>query len=111
MPQIKGNQIPTAMELFKKASIPVELVDVEPSTLNYSQKQVDKSKVMAIIKDMRGGKSMNPIIISNDDFIVDGHHRCIAHKYLFQPVKCLKVGLDRDKAIEAYSKIEEFLNV
>lgn len=112
MPQIHGSDVKTAFELLKSAKVPVKMIEVLPSKLKHSQKDVDREKVKRIIKSIKSGEPMSPIVISLGGWIVDGHHRQIANQVLNPkvPLKVLMIGLPRDRAIEAYKKIEEYLN-
>lgn len=111
MPQVAGDDLGDAYKLMKENGIPVEVVTELPKNLKHSQKQINKSKVKSIIIDKRAGKKMPPLVISKDNWIVDGHHRQVA--YMVEDPNeektMIKIGYPRDKAIGIYKKVENKL--
>lgn len=45
------------------------------------------------IQSLRGKKNVDPVIISSDDFILDGHHRWLARKFDNKEVQVIRVYL------------------
>ena len=80
MPQIAGNELTDAINVLKRNKIGVSSISILPGDLHHSQHQVDKEKVIRIAREILSGKQMPPIVISRDNFIVDGHHRQLAYK-------------------------------
>jgi len=112
MPQIKGSDLVDAFTILKKAKIPVQIDTVLPKQLKHSQKQVNKKKVMSIIRDITKGANLPLIVISSDNYIIDGHHRQLAYAVI-QPdeeIKVIRINLPRDKAIEVYKKVEKYMD-
>lgn len=108
MPQISGDSIGQAVELLTKNGIIVQKGKISVSKLTHSQEAVNKEKVRNIIRDIKRGKKMPPLIISNDNYIVDGHHRWIAYK-LLDPnmiIKVIRINLPKQESIVAYKKVE-----
>lgn len=112
MPQVKQNDLVRAVKLLRKNGIRVT-IEVIPSTdigyLNHSQKTVNRSKVANIIRDIKRGIKMPPLIISQDYYIVDGHHRYIAYNALGSGLKVLKIHLPKKEAILAWKEVEKEL--
>ena len=106
MPQIKGHELKDALSLLKKNGINCELVTLNCDELRNSQSKVDKAKVLNIAREIRQGKNIPPIIISNDNAVIDGHHRWIAFKLLKKEIKCIKIGLPQKEAIIEFKRIE-----
>lgn len=106
MPQVAQNDLPVALSLLKGNGVKVSIETVSPSDLKHSQRAVDKKKVLSIIKDLKSGKILPPLVISLDNYIVDGHHRWIAYKLLKMPIKCIKIHLPQKEAIIEFKKIE-----
>jgi ParB-like chromosome segregation protein Spo0J len=50
--------------------------------LRPSQNEINRDRVDSVIADIKSGKisHKNPIVVSEDGFIVDGHHRWAAYK-------------------------------
>lgn len=111
MPQIAGNELTDAINVLKRNNIGVKVVNVLPSELYHSQHQVDKEKVIRIAKEIRQGKPMPPIVISIDNYIVDGHHRQLAYKITqpTTPIKVIRIGLNQKAAIAVWKKVEHLI--
>lgn len=70
--------------------------------LRPTQHNFDGVKVKRIIADIQADGSttiedMTPIVVSEDDFVMDGHHRFKAAKETLSEVPILKVGLTINK--------------
>jgi hypothetical protein len=76
LPQIDKDELENYLEYLESYNIPFE-IDFQPvASLNSTQSEVDTEKVKSIMKD---DESFNtPIIVSKDDYILDGHHRALA---------------------------------
>lgn len=108
MPQVSKDDMPEAFKILKDNGIGVGMKTVLPKNLKHSQKQVNKQKVQSIVKDIQSGKKMPPMVISNDGWIVDGHHRQLAY-IAIDPEgskNVVMIDLPRDKAIAAYKWVE-----
>lgn len=106
MPQIAHDEQSDVISLLNDEGIETEKVQLDPSQICHSQSKVNKDKVKNIIKDIRNKKPMPPIFISEDNFIIDGHHRWIAYKLLKLPIKCIRIGLPQKEAIIKFKEIE-----
>lgn len=108
MPQISGDSIGQAVELLTKNGITVQKGKISVNKLTHSQETVNKEKVRNIIRDIKRGKKIPPLIISNDNYIVDGHHRWIAYKLLDSNmiIKVIRINLPKPESIIAYKKVE-----
>lgn len=109
MPQISKSDLPEAMKLLQDNDVNVTIGTFQANQLQHSQRAVNKAKVQSIIKEIKSGKVLPPIIISSDNYIVDGHHRWIAYKLLKKPIKCIKIGLPQKEAIIQFKRIEGLL--
>lgn len=71
---------PAFVEYMKsKHNVEVHSDDVDPSVLKASQNQLNGGKVAGMAKAMEAGKiPPSPIFVTQDDYIVDGHHRWAA---------------------------------
>tara|TARA_B100000497_G_scaffold125189_1_gene161205 strand:- start:465 stop:1607 length:1143 start_codon:yes stop_codon:yes gene_type:complete len=107
MPQVNTQNLSKALSIAKskvKVTKGMSLV----GSLKPSQKQFIKSKVKGISKKYNKPTDMKPLIISKDNYIVDGHHRWAAAIYKFGndvQVPTFTLHLTRDKAIEVYKMI------
>lgn len=111
MPQIAGNELTTAIRILTKSGIGASMKAILPTELQHSQHEIDDAKVQNIIKDIKSGKSMPPIVISSDNYIVDGHHRQIAYQTIdpLKPINVLQINLSQKMALVVWKKIESKL--
>lgn len=111
MPQVSHDDMPEAFSTLKDMGIGVSMKSVLPGKLKHSQKKVNAKKVQNIAKDLQSGKKMPPIVIANDNSIVDGHHRQVAYEKINprKPINVVMIDLPGSKAIEAYKKVEEMV--
>lgn len=75
MPQISGKTLPNFLRFLKKRGVEYHKDSVDPSTLKSTQSEFDDSKIFTMMYDK---DSNDPIIISNDEHVLDGHHRWLA---------------------------------
>jgi len=111
MPQIQGSDLKDAFSILKKAGISVQIDEVLPKSLKHSQKTVNKKKVMALTRSIGRGETIPPIVISEDNYIIDGHHRQLAYAVVEpdQSIKVIRINLPRDKALAVYKKVEKYM--
>lgn len=108
MPQIKGNNILDAIKILDKYGIPYKYVAINIDNLKPVQQNIIPDKINNICKDIESGKKMNPIFISMDNNIIDGHHRWLAFKKLNkQTINTIKLGLDKEDALRLFNKIQQ----
>jgi hypothetical protein len=67
-------------------------------TIRPTQNQFNREKIFNII--LNGSFKSSPIIISEDDYCIDGHHRYIAAKILNEKIKVLKVKIFAEGLID-----------
>ena len=79
MPQIGAAQ--SFIKYLKDNGVTSNLTTIKADDYKSSQMEFDPSK----IESMRQSKSTNPIIVSNDGHILDGHHRWLADKMENRP--------------------------
>jgi hypothetical protein len=72
MPQISQDQITTLIDTGIG-----KLVKVVPTKLRATQKNFDYTKIASI----KSNPSDKPIVVSNDLYVCDGHHRWLAHDW------------------------------
>ena len=110
MPQIKGNNIPNAVKAFKDYGVPFEYETVNISNLLPIQDNVSPEKVKNISDEIMSGRHMNPIFISNDNYIVDGHHRWLAYKDAKKnEIECIKIGYPKLAALKLFDRVSDKL--
>ena len=76
MPQIDGKDIEDFMSYLSDIGVSYEEVEVPVSQLIPSQNELDTEKADKIWNE--GNAGTNPIMISADNYVLDGHHRWLA---------------------------------
>jgi hypothetical protein len=74
MPQIKSEQVPNFLKHLTKNDVIFTTKKLPVKDLKATQSEFDMTKVDQLI----GQRSNNKIIVSNDGYIMDGHHRWLA---------------------------------
>jgi hypothetical protein len=110
MPQIKKKDLKPAIGKLLNVGLTISKGTISPQKLHPSQKEIYKSKVDKIISKS-DPYTIKPIIISSDNYIVDGHHRWVAFLLGFpnHKINFLRLGVGRDKAINIYNKIADLV--
>lgn len=112
MPQIKGKQFPEMLRLFKTYEIPYRLTNIEANKLKATQEDAIPTKVDAITKDIQRGKQMHPLLVSNDNYVIDGHHRWLAYRKLYgdnYSINVCIVDYPQDQALKLINKTEDII--
>lgn len=113
MPQVKTDDLGKAFNKLREMGIDVEEGKTTPDTFKPSQKDIYQSKVDAILK--RTSKSnlrtMKPLVVSKDNYIVDGHHRwkALLDGFPKERIPYIKIDLPVKKAIQVYNKIASLI--
>lgn len=74
MPQIKSDKIPSFLDHLKSKDIEHKIEKLPVKELRATQSEFDLTKVDQMI----GQRSDTKIVVSNDGYIMDGHHRWLA---------------------------------
>lgn len=85
MPQIPPEQTDAFNERLRAAGISVEPITVDPYALKASQSELDGTKTGGIMRAAKAGKLDllgNPLWVSADGYVFDGHHRWAAASVL-----------------------------
>ena len=98
MPQIETNQFLADVEKHPDINYTKDVVDTDQ--LLPTQSQFNDGKVKAIVMALRSGAEQKPIIVTEDNYIVDGHHRWAAHDNIGAKIPVLKVGTDINSLLE-----------
>lgn len=111
MPQIKGKNYYKVINIFQKYGIPYKYQVVNIDDLNPVQSDIIPNKIDSIVKDIVSGKRVNPIFISSDYYIIDGHHRWLANKKLNKKkIGVIKIDYPKDVVLTLFNKIDNVIN-
>lgn len=83
---------------LEKNEIQVITLSVEPRELAPTQGNFNEDKVKTLIQS--GAWNKKPIISSNDDFVVDGHHRWLAAVELKKKIETRVIDLPIDDLLK-----------
>ncbi len=111
MPQVNTQNLSKAISMAK-SKVKVTKGTIDVGSLKSSQKELIKSKVKGIAAKYRKAGDMKPIIVSKDNYIIDGHHRWAAAIYKFGNdvrVPIFTIHLKKDDAIVLYKTISNSL--
>lgn len=79
MPQIAGENVKEFIAwLRKRQGVAVKLTRRPAAELHPTQKTLNKEKIAGFVKAGLSDELLNPIFVSRDNFILDGHHRWAA---------------------------------
>ena len=112
MPQVNTQKLGKAIDMVK-SKVKVTKTRVLATKLKESQVELIPKKVKGIAAKYDKPTDMKPLIVSKDNYIVDGHHRWAAGIYKFGKGVKLPVyiiQLNRVNAIKLYQSIAKSLN-
>lgn len=112
MPQIKTQDVPNALKKLRHDGISVVREDCALKKIKPIQDKCNREKIDRIKEDITEPFMVQPIILSNDYHIVDGHHRWAALKEKFGEesyVPSFVVGLPAASALKKYAEISDNL--
>ncbi len=92
MPQIAPDQRDNFLKSLEKEGISHQFTRIAPIHLKATQGEFNLDKVRSIINKK---PPLNPVIVSKDNFILDGHHRWLADYNIdkHEPTPMLKIDL------------------
>lgn len=94
MPQISSNNMKHFLSYLDKKSIRHKEQTIDPNALKATQGHFHKEKIRNIISSMEDGSyKVKPILISKDNYIMDGHHRWLAHSNLNTQLPVHRINL------------------
>jgi len=101
MPQIDSKNHKHFFDHLKKNNLSVVKKTVDPSKLKATQGHFNKTKIQDMMKGIQGGKiEPKPIIVSKDNYVMDGHHRWLAHSNLNKDIDVHQVNVKAKKLLD-----------
>ena len=100
MPQIASKDI---KDFLKQNGVEYNESTVRPDLLKPTQSQFNPEKIATIDEK---GRSM-PILISNDDYVLDGHHRWLANHFSKSYQKVIILPWDAATSLEKMNSYEK----
>jgi hypothetical protein len=107
LPQIPSDLMNTFINDLSIRGINHSKRSIKANALKATQSNHDHSKIKKLMG--KGLDNSKPIIVSNDNFILDGHHRWLAvyNQNDKKPLNCVTVDLP---IMELIAKAKEFMN-
>lgn len=99
MPQIEGKNVPKFLDFLKSDGVKYAEKLVDSKSLRPTQNQFNQDKIQGMI-DTIDQKKQNPIMVSSDGYVIDGHHRWLAHYNTGKKMPVIMIDLKIDDALE-----------
>ncbi len=96
MPQIKAEHRGAMVQFLKGRDVTHEQLEVDAQSLKPTQLEFSPGKVQRA-KEYEGGE--RSILVSNDGYVLDGHHQWLAAREKGEPVKVIKLDAPIDELI------------
>ncbi len=109
MPQIDGRHQGEFINWLKAQKIGVAKKSVPVGSLMLTQNEINKTKVFKLMQTYRSGELAKwaPVIISSDNFVIDGSHRFVAVYNVDKYANIDVIKVDK-KAIELVQLCQNF---
>jgi hypothetical protein len=102
--------IPYVKNQLNKYGVDYKLVQINPTHLKPMQPMVDSEKITYFNNKINNSEQLDPIFISKDNKILDGHHRMISCFKNNVPILCIKLYLDFPDAARMLNKVQDRYN-
>lgn len=92
MPQIDHEHMNDFLSYLKANDVSYSKESVDPDTLKATQNQFHIAKIQAIMDKIESGDyKKKRIVVSENDYVIDGHHTWIAHKNLDKKIDVIRI--------------------
>ena len=108
LPQIKSTEVPEFIDWMKEKGVDSFRTSVKAGSLNPIQLEINLDKVdgmKAVHQSGQKDMGAKPVMVSNDDYLIDGHHRWYALKELGEDINVVMFNEPID---ELLSLIKQF---
>lgn len=108
MPQVSRDNLPKAVKWMRDNGTDVELTKKPASELKPTQEDLEKDKVKNMTDKFDSVGDIKALVVSNDGYIIDGHHRWAAAKVKFgEDVKLPVAVIDepKQKALNTFTNV------
>jgi hypothetical protein len=99
MPQVEGKNISKFLEFLKSEGVKFKETAIDSKKLRPTQNQFNQDKIQSMI-DSIDSKKQHPIMVSKDGYVIDGHHRWLAHYNLGRKMPVIEINLDIEDALD-----------
>lgn len=106
MPQIRAKHMNKFIKHMQKHGVRVKQQVLDPRTLKAIQGEFDQNKIKANMEKLKAGP-LKPIIVSMDDFVIDGNHRWLAAMNAGVPIVAYKANVPGNKLMSITNKFKK----
>jgi len=99
MPQVEGKNIPKFLDFLKAEGVKYTEKLIDSKKLRPTQSQFNQDKIQSMI-DSIDTKKQHPIMVSKDGYVIDGHHRWLAHYNLGRKMPVVEINLGIEEALD-----------
>lgn len=111
MPQIKSADLQDFFDFLKTKKVSTVKKTVDSSKLKATQGQFDKGKVKKAMDDIENGSMPNkPILISKDNYVIDGHHRWLGYVNLDKNIDVFQANVNVKELISLMNEYPKTFN-
>lgn len=101
MPQIDSKYRLDFIKYLKDKKIKTADVKLTPGTLKATQHQFHTAKIQSLIDKIEDGSyDKKPILVSKDNYVMDGHHRWLAYRNLGMQIPITRVDVTAKELID-----------
>lgn len=113
MPQIRGKDIKEMLKIFNDYDISYKLGNIMVKNLKPTQDNAIPNKINNIVKGMMKDKRIDPLLVSKDFYIIDGHHRWLAIKRIWgseKRIPVIQIKYDKKDSLKLVNNAEKIIN-
>lgn len=101
MPQVKTADYDELIVFLKKKGISLTAKSVKANTLKATQSNFNKDKIVSAAANYHTLHQAKPIIVSSDNYIIDGHHRWLGAYNVGGDINIYKANVKVDDLLQA----------
>ena len=104
MPQVATKDYPEFIDYLKANGADFTKQVMPANQLKATQGEFSKDGVERQLDKMQSGKPKKPVIASQDNYIIDGHHRWLVAMNTRDSVEVFKIDIDADELLDLVRK-------
>jgi len=101
MPQVKSADYDALIAHLQKNGIKMKKKTVKASSLKATQKNFNSDKIVKAIASIETLGKAKPIIVSADNYVIDGHHRWLAAKNVGANIDIIQASVNADELMKS----------
>ena len=94
MPQVKSADYDELMTYLQKSGIKMQKKTVKANTLRATQRDFNTDKIVNAVGKIKTLGTAKPIIVSSDNYVIDGHHRWLAAKNVGTSINIVQANVN-----------------